>query len=807
MAFIKMNPPLPLGWIRQQDAQTGKIFFYNTATRASQWNYPHTSITAQQPISTQGGMAEHSLPSGYIAQYDQKYGRYFYVDTLTGKSSWERPNGGNGRIGSHSISRPVGSYNPLQTSTLPRPLYEIYPRIDSTQSLDKQKPLPPGFLSQLDPSTGRIYYVNTCTGKTQWEDPRLSFSDPLLHSYQPYSSSHIPPIAQFSNAAHLNQQTLTHSHHYGILNTSPNVSPMIESKPAHSQRPQQPTNLFLKPLPAGYISAQDPSSGKTYFVNTQTGKTQLNDPRLENVNGPSENELHSFSSVGITQSSSPAKTESLLDLPMISISDNQLESLGDVFQPTAPIEINLDNLLIGESSPLHHSKASSPKPSLLESATSKSPRPSGSFTLERRKLSQSSSTNTIIIYWQKDYTELSDDNQWGAEESFFTVQEAVGYIIFDYMVSIFNLLTLINVSTIRLNKELKEAVSQLQIGNQEFSSREQQVRKSMLEVFIRELERLKISFENDRRDFISLLEHRIVRYLVFKSIPLENVSKIEQDPDFLDSFVRALSTTTLNLKDFLAQIMVVILEVYELLLQSLATKKIIFDYRYGFLFKASLKSGISEVCKQLGGSYWGRKFPPSELNPHKESKVYNLCGPSVFSWPEPITAPEILLMEYPESILLASLHIVALPVYYQAVQAMSISLNEKLDDDQLLSVLLANPPESAEVLLSKFHVSDRSKIDHLINETKANRAKLIAFASSPVTLPRTINMEIKSGSSVTLPLPSKSPMSTPATLPAPSMSPVLPSIPGQADEIPRNTRLHPFENPNKIKNWDGTDGF
>ena len=31
--------------------------------------------------------------------------------------------------------------------------------------------LPPGFISQLDPATGRTFYVNTANGKSQWTYP------------------------------------------------------------------------------------------------------------------------------------------------------------------------------------------------------------------------------------------------------------------------------------------------------------------------------------------------------------------------------------------------------------------------------------------------------------------------------------------------------------------------------------------------------------------------------------------------------------------------------------------------------------
>ncbi|ORX88153.1 hypothetical protein K493DRAFT_319567 [Basidiobolus meristosporus CBS 931.73] len=34
------------------------------------------------------------------------------------------------------------------------------------------RPLPPGWISQVDPQSNRTYYVNTATGESSWEDPR-----------------------------------------------------------------------------------------------------------------------------------------------------------------------------------------------------------------------------------------------------------------------------------------------------------------------------------------------------------------------------------------------------------------------------------------------------------------------------------------------------------------------------------------------------------------------------------------------------------------------------------------------------------
>ncbi|KAJ1818273.1 hypothetical protein LPJ56_003877, partial [Coemansia sp. RSA 2599] len=61
-----------------------------------------TQIGQQRPPHT-------PLPPGYIAEFDGRYGRYYYVNTATGVSQWEPPQvdmarGGSGGGGGPSQS-------------------------------------------------------------------------------------------------------------------------------------------------------------------------------------------------------------------------------------------------------------------------------------------------------------------------------------------------------------------------------------------------------------------------------------------------------------------------------------------------------------------------------------------------------------------------------------------------------------------------------------------------------------------------------------------------------------------------------
>ena len=314
--------------------------------------------------------------------------------------------------------------------------------------------------------------------------------------------------------------------------------------------------------------------------------------------------------------------------------------------------------------------------------------------------------------------------------------------------------------------------------------------------------------------------------MVAKSIPLDGVESIDHDgcdngKEFLASIVRSVSCSTLNLRNFLGACLQSSFDLYSLLLYSIESGQLGLDWRWGNLFKDSLQTSLAHLAKSKGPSYWSLLFPPivnSTNDPHQEAKVYQFEGPTVFTWPQSVIAPALLLMEHPDSILLDDRHIVAMPVYYQAVQAMyhfsasSASSEMLLDRDQLLAVLLCHPQEAGEALLTRVYKIPKDKVEGLMKETAKNMARVTASASlSPSPRP----------SAATLPKPSislsnMSPVVDAAatttgpfsTLPLPPKSPAISThSASSADGMPRNPRLHPVENPNKIKNWDGTDGF
>ncbi|KAJ3342242.1 hypothetical protein HDU91_000564 [Kappamyces sp. JEL0680] len=259
LATAADSRPLPPGFIAQSDARSGKTFYVNTLTRQSQWNDPRIPHANTAP-------AEKPLPNGFISQIDPRSGKTFYVNTLTSQSQWNDPR--------------------LDSST-PQPLHEPQqPAVSSAIATLTHQPLatagtlpggastsdalPPGFISQIDPHTQRPFYIDTRTGKTQWEDPRglgarvsdavpSSSVTPALPS-RPQSSS-AAPTALGANFVHINTPS--------SVSSSTDASTMSGAT----------LHIDSRPLPPGFITHTDPLSQKIFYVDTRTGKTQWEDPR------------------------------------------------------------------------------------------------------------------------------------------------------------------------------------------------------------------------------------------------------------------------------------------------------------------------------------------------------------------------------------------------------------------------------------------------------------------------------------------------------------------------------------------------
>lgn len=89
-----------------------------------------------------GGGGGGKLPPGWTEANDPSSGRAYFVNANTGETTWERPKSGPPVMAALPPPGPAGG-----------------------------GALPPGWSAQVDPASGRTYYVNSVTGATSWEFP------------------------------------------------------------------------------------------------------------------------------------------------------------------------------------------------------------------------------------------------------------------------------------------------------------------------------------------------------------------------------------------------------------------------------------------------------------------------------------------------------------------------------------------------------------------------------------------------------------------------------------------------------------
>lgn len=266
------------------------------------------------------------LPSGWVVDVDDDSGRLFYQNEDTEETRWARP-----EVEDPEFFTYFGSdkkrLTPLQPSTTQQQAKQssrvsLTPQETETQQIQQfsyplqtsstSQPLPDNWVSRVDPKTGRTYYANTATKKTQWEFPReegvllgnseiwatsasqTPMEQPMQCQQEQYPS--IGVSGQFAQPSFSQQKQQSFSPNYNQPRNSQspqyfqtqNSQSSQYNQPQNSQSSQyyQPQNLqssqyfqTQNPQPSQY--SQSLGSSQTSFTN--------HSPPLNNFYAPSNN--------------------------------------------------------------------------------------------------------------------------------------------------------------------------------------------------------------------------------------------------------------------------------------------------------------------------------------------------------------------------------------------------------------------------------------------------------------------------------------------------------------------------------------
>ena len=134
-----------MGWREVFDHASGRPFYHNDITGATQWNAP--GIIVPPPILPPP-VAINALPAGWQEVLDPSTGRAFYHNASTGVTQWVRP---------EMTPPPV-----IPPPVIPPPIAPPPPAVQPAAS---------EWSSTIDPTSGKTYYYNTRTYVTSWTPP------------------------------------------------------------------------------------------------------------------------------------------------------------------------------------------------------------------------------------------------------------------------------------------------------------------------------------------------------------------------------------------------------------------------------------------------------------------------------------------------------------------------------------------------------------------------------------------------------------------------------------------------------------
>jgi len=323
---------LPEGWIEATDPTTGKVYYYNEVSSESSWERPcavaqedkdangpsslnvsdqldaddkpvnvEEDVNADdQPISVEEEinneqpntiiedeaivaneepdvveeLSNDALPEAWIETKDQSSGKVYYYNQTTGESAWERPcnvkEADQQEVESIVEKEATSSAAEEDSNVLDEVQPAVDPQIDEGKENEQENTvdmLPEGWIELTDEGSGKVYYFNELSGVTQWdrpepidvviteeeEEPAPMKADTVDNEGSPFPKDEEEEEEDDEKSTDTEQSASVHSS----------------------------ANLSFESLPSGWIEASDPTTGKVYYYNEESGASSWDKPLLK----------------------------------------------------------------------------------------------------------------------------------------------------------------------------------------------------------------------------------------------------------------------------------------------------------------------------------------------------------------------------------------------------------------------------------------------------------------------------------------------------------------------------------------------
>lgn len=259
-------------WKAVVDAASGKTYYVDTVTKKTQWNKPEdfdagvaSPKPATQDVSTDG----QQLPAPWVERTDPASGKVYFVNRETKETTWTRPQGAASTVTPPSL--PVPAPNGGTTSS------SVVSGVDAVHNSAEPSSaaatpvaitdLPEGWLERVDRVSGKTYYFNRDTRETSWVKPSTEPRVVSEPSEGDVASDWVEKVDPSSGKPYYYNRT--------TKETSWKKPPSRQSTPtpASSAQPSVPAASASE-----WSSSVDSVSGKTYFFNRRTKETRWTMP-------------------------------------------------------------------------------------------------------------------------------------------------------------------------------------------------------------------------------------------------------------------------------------------------------------------------------------------------------------------------------------------------------------------------------------------------------------------------------------------------------------------------------------------------
>ena len=252
--------PLMEGWQEATDPATGRTYFFNELTGDTTWEDPRNKkiVGAEEDETTEREIDEY-LPQTTIQKEvsEPQAEDGGPLDNALDALPLETKDAD--KIISGDDSREENEAN--KNAKLSNDEVDI-------AMLEVSKPLPAGWQTAVDPTSGEKYYYNDLTGETSWVYPKIAKEESITTDQE--------VIEQSMPTQH------EHIEESGPDELANEVMPEIstgESAAVDSVEEVKKESLNEeKILPAGWVASEDPASGEVFYYNNETGQSQWEPP-------------------------------------------------------------------------------------------------------------------------------------------------------------------------------------------------------------------------------------------------------------------------------------------------------------------------------------------------------------------------------------------------------------------------------------------------------------------------------------------------------------------------------------------------